>query len=639
MAAVSPRIDKALFAKRPSPPTRRRGANLGRTRDPAAEAQLVARRAAVAFAVVAVAFLALAVRLYQLQVVEHQHYTTAADDNRMRLQALPPTRGLIFDRRGVLLADNLPAYRLEITAEQVDDLAALLATLGERIPLAPEALERFERIASRTPRHQPVTLVRLEEDEVARLAVDLHRFPGVAIKAGLDRHYPHGPLAAHVVGYVGRIDEDELKTIDTAQYQGSTHIGKNGVERAYEALLHGRVGVQRVETNAQGRILRVLERTPPIPGANLYLTLDVDLQAAASAALGEHNGAVVAIDPRNGEILALVSHPVYDPNPFVNGLSFSAYRALNASRARPLFNRALKGVYPPGSTIKPLVGLAGAEHQIIDPHEAMFCGPFYRLPNSSHRFRDWRRGGHGWTDLSKAIYRSVDVYFYDLAFHLGIDRLHDYLAQFGLGRPTGVDLYGEKAGLLPSRAWKRRVHDKPWYPGETVIAGIGQGYMLTTPLQLAHATATLALDGQPFVPRILKAVQRPGSTVAEAELPRVLPPIPQRNPDHWRHVKTAMEEVVHGPRGTAARIGRGIDYRIAGKTGTAQVFSLGQDEEYNADELAKHLHDHALFVAFAPAEAPRIAVAVVAEHGGGGSRTAAPIARRVLDHYFQGSES
>jgi penicillin-binding protein 2 len=608
---------------------------LPRVKNLSRERRLFGLRALLALALVLGGLTALAVRLAYLQVVHHDHFATLSESNRIKLRPLPPTRGLIFDRNGVLLTDNLPSYRLEITPENVTDMEATLAEIKARVGLSDSDIARFHKLRKRGPVYESVPLrLNLSDEEVARVAVDLHRFPGVTIQADLTRYYPLGAHAVHVLGYVGRIDEDDLQTIDAPQYRGSTHIGKNGVEQSYEDTLHGRVGVQQVETNAQGRALRVLEQTPPAPGKNIYLTIDSRLQSIAEQALAEHNGAVVAIDTRNGEILALASMPIHDPNPFVNGIDAASYKALITSRDRPLFNRALRGVYPPGSTIKPLMGLAGLEYGSTTRGKPVYCRGFYRLPGQSHRFRDWRRGGHGTVSLDRAITESCDVYFYDLALNIGIERIREYLAQFDLGRLTGVDLPGEKPGLVPSPEWKLTAHRKPWYPGETLIAGIGQGYMLTTPLQLAHSTATLANRGQGFKPRILHATQEQESHELHIEPPRPLPPVPVKDLKNWEAVVTAMTHVVHSGRGTARKIGSGIAYTIAGKTGTAQVFSLGQTERYNARRLAKHLHDHALFVAFAPADDPRIALAVIAEHGGGGSATAAPIARQVLDAYM-----
>jgi len=616
-----------VFAKPVSPEP------LAREKDNTAESELFFRRALVMVLAVFVGLLAVASRLVYLQILNHERFTTLADGNRIRVQPLPPTRGFIFDRNGVLLAENLASYHLEITHEQVQDLDATLEELRQRIELTDADVERFHKMARRTPGYIGVPLrFGLTDEEIARLAIDLYRFPGVEIKADLTRRYPLGSLGVHAIGYVGRIDESEMRRIDPGQYSGSTHIGKVGAERSHEDLLRGRTGWQEVETNAEGRPLRVLSRTPPTPGQHLYLSIDIRLQAVAEKALEGYNGAIVALDPRNGEILALASQPVYDPNPFVNGIDFKSYRTLNTSKDKPLLNRALRGMYPPGSTIKPLMALTGLEYGVVNRHNGVFCRGFYQLPGSSHRFRDWKRSGHGSVSMDRAIAQSCDVYFYDLALKLGIDRTHEFLDRFSIGRPTGVDLPGEKGGVLPSQAWKRQSYNQNWFAGDTLSAGIGQGYFLATPLQLAHSTAAIAQRGVHFQPRILHASEDPGTRVKTLAEPRPLPPIKVRDPRFWDTIIAGMVHVIEG--GTAHRIGIGAKYRIAGKTGTAQVFTLGQSQRYDAKRLAKHLLDHALFVAFAPVEDPRIAVAVIAENGGGGSSTAAPMARKVMDAWL-----
>lgn len=606
---------------------------LARAKDNTAESELFFRRALVMVLVVFLGLLAVASRLVYLQIFNHERFVTLSDGNRIRLQPLSPTRGFIFDRNGVLLAENLVSYHLEITREQSSDLDNTLAELRERIELSDADIERFRKISRRTPGYIAVPLrFRLTDEEIARLAIDLYRFPGVAIKADLTRRYPLGSLGVHAIGYVGRIDENEMSRIDAGQYSGSTHIGKVGVERSYEDLLRGRTGWQQVETNADGRPLRVLSRTPPTPGQHIYLSIDTRLQAVAEKALEGYNGAIVAIDPRNGEILALASQPVYDPNLFVNGINFAAYRELNTSKNKPLLNRALRGMYPPGSTVKPLMALAGLEYNTVNRYSGIFCPGSYRLPGSSHRFRDWKRSGHGSVSMDRALAQSCDVYFYDLALRLGIDRIHQFLDLFHLGRPTGVDLPGEKGGVLPSQEWKEKSYKKSWFAGDTLSAGIGQGYFLATPLQLAHSTAVIAERGMQFQPRILHASEDPGARVKTLIEPRPLPPVKARSAQFWETITAGMIQVIEG--GTAHKIGIGAKYRIAGKTGTAQVFTLGQGQRYDAKRLAKHLLDHALFVAFAPVEDPRIAVAVIAEHGGGGSSTAAPMARKVMDAWL-----
>jgi penicillin-binding protein 2 len=574
-------------------------------------------------------------RLLYLQVIEHDHYRTLSEDNRVKLQPIAPNRGLIYDRNGILLAENLPSYRLEITPEQIDNMVATLDGLADIIEIRESDRSRFEKLLARKPRFEAIPLLlNLSDEEVARFSVNRHRFPGVDITAGLARHYPHGSLGVHALGYVGRIDEQALKDIDTSNYRGTTYIGKIGIEKTYETLLHGTVGLQQVETTAQGRVLRVLNRQAPVSGSNLYLTLDSRIQHAAETAFGDFSGSAVAIDPDNGDILAFVSLPAYDPNPFVNGIDHAAYAALRDNDRQPLFNRALRGQYPPGSTVKPFMGLAGLEQGITTGHSSTYCPGFYTLPGNTRKFRDWKRTGHGTVNLNKSITQSCDVYFYDLALSLGIDNIHSYLSHFGFGRRTGIDILGELAGLLPSREWKRRRHDQPWFPGETVITGIGQGFFLVTPLQLATATMALANGGRMLQPNIVYAEQAAGSRALIPHPPRLLDTITINQQHHWDDVIKSMIDVVHSQRGTARNIGTDSPYKIAGKTGTAQVFSLKEEEKYDAEAIDEKLRDHALFIAFAPADEPKIAVAVIVENGGGGGSVAAPIARKILDAYL-----
>jgi penicillin-binding protein 2 len=603
------------------------------------ESQLFLSRAIVAGFLVSLMLLVLILRLVDLQILQHEHFTTRSQENRVKLQPLPPTRGLIYDRNGTLLAQNLPSYSLEITPEQVSDLETALTELEKIIPIGDADRNRFWRLKNQSRRFDKVPIrVRLNQDEVASFAVHRNRFPGIDIEARLLRDYPLAKQTAHVLGYVGRINEQELQQIDVSNYSGTSHIGKNGVEKSYEERLHGKVGLERVEVNAKGRVLRVLEREPPTPGRDLRLFLDIGLQEEATAALAGYNGAVVAIDPNTGGVLALVSKPGFDPNLFVEGISASDYNNLQRSEDTPLFNRALRGQYPPGSTVKPFFGLAGLETATVTGEQKKFCPGFYQLPNHSHRYRDWKRGGHGFADLRLAIVQSCDVYFYDLARNLGIDRIDEYLSGFGFGQRTGIDLTGELGGVLPSREWKRNTRREAWYPGETLITGIGQGYFLTTPLQLASATATLATRGLYIHPRVVASIQRQyGSNEFEPTLPRT-EQLPIVDPSNWDQVISAMTEVVEGARGTARRI-RSPHYRIAGKTGTAQVFTVKQDEKYDEDKIDRKMRDHALFVAFAPVKAPRIAVAVIVENGGHGGSVAAPIAKRVMDRYLLGAQA
>ncbi|MCU7918001.1 MAG: penicillin-binding protein 2 [Candidatus Thiodiazotropha sp. (ex Dulcina madagascariensis)] len=573
-------------------------------------------------------------RLFYLQVENHDHFTTLSQDNRVKLEPLPPTRGLIFDRHGTILAQNLPAYSLEIIPEKAGDPDAVIRQLGEIIDIDEEDIIRFRRLRKQYRRFDSIPIrVRLKDEEVARIAVNRHRFSGVDVEATLLRDYPQAMHTAHLLGYVGRIDERELQIIDTSNYSGTSFIGKNGVEKSYESLLHGKVGLQQVEVNAKGRVLRVLESHPPQPGSNLRLFLDMALQSIALEALGEYNGAVAAIDIQTGGVLTLVSKPGFDPNLFVEGISAKAYEALEKSLDNPLFNRAIRGQYPPGSTVKPFIGLAGLEYDVVGYHQETYCPGYYQLPGKEHKYRDWKKWGHGEVSMERAIVESCDVYYYGLARTLGIDRLHEFLSGFGFGQPTKVDLDGEMAGLMPSRHWKQRKRREPWYPGETLIVGIGQGYFLATPLQLASATATLANQGRHIRPRVVAGIEQADGSLQES--PMIVDELHQFDPEHWNQIINAMALVVEGPRGTARSI-RSNAYRIAGKTGTAQVFSVKQDEEYDEETIAKRKRDHALFIAFAPVENPRIAIAVVVENGGHGGSVAAPIAKKVMDRYLLG---
>jgi penicillin-binding protein 2 len=602
-------------------------------KDTIRESQSFLNRVIVAGLAVILMLLLLVWRMVQLQVVEHEHFTTLSRDNRVKVLPLPPTRGLIYDRAGVLLAQNRPAYSLEITPEQAGNLDRTLAQLAQVITISEDDLERFHQLRKRKRRFESIPIrVDLGQDEAAEFAVHRHRFPGVDIKAHLLRHYPHGEKTAHVLGYVGRVSQRDIEQIDASNYAGTTHIGKNGIEKTYESALHGEVGLEQVEVNAAGRRVHTLEQQPPQPGVDVHLHLDIELQEVAMRAFGDNNGAVVAINPKNGGVLAFVSQPGYDPNLFVEGISRRDYATLQEDQNRPLYNRALQGQYPPGSTIKPMIGLAGLELNAVQYDSTIYCPGFFQLPGSSHRYRDWRRSGHGVMDLDAAIVQSCDVYFYKLAYELGIDRMHDFLARFGFGSRTGIDLTGESAGLLPSREWKKRSRRQPWYPGETLIVGIGQGYFLSTPLQLAAATAAVANNGVFHAPRVVDYL-RDRDTGEITPIPPVGQQMDIARQQNWDDVHVAMANVIEGARGTAKGI-RSPHYRIAGKTGTAQVFSIGQDAEYVEDEIPKHLRDHALFVAYAPVEDPQIAVAVVVENGGSGGATAAPIARAVMDAYL-----
>ena len=605
-------------------------------KDHAGEAANFRLRALLGFLVVAIATFVLGARFGFLQVTSHEEFLTRSNANRIKPRPIVPARGLIYDRNGRLLADNVPAYRLEVVPEQVKDIDALLDELDDVMPLGPDELERFRDVYRAKRGFHPVPLkLRLTEAEVARFAVHRHRFPGVDVVPYLNRRYPYGDLFAHVVGYVGRIDEADLaKLPDPARYSGATHIGKGGIERFYEEKLHGQVGFEQVEINAEGRALRVLERIPAQSGEHLYLSIDADLQQAVVDSFAGQHGAAVAVDPRTGEVLALVSLPSYDANPFVNGIGRAEYAALLNDPARPLFNRVLMGGYEPGSTIKPFVGLAGLELGLRTPQDTTFSTGAFRLPNQAREYRDWRRGGHGHVNLREALAQSVNTYFYKLAVDIGIDGLSTYLAQFGFGKPTGIDLPGETSGVLPSREWKERVRHQAWYPGETVISGIGQGFWVASPLQLAQATATLASGGHPHRLHLLRNTQ----AGFDAPLVPVVDDAPKvsivENPSNLAAVVEGMVAVLHGPSGTARAYFADAPYRVAGKTGTAQKVTRKTDQVMDVNKLAFSLRHNALFVAFAPAEDPRIALLVVVEHGGSGSKAAAPVARRILDAWL-----
>jgi penicillin-binding protein 2 len=608
-------------------------------KDPNRESRIFQSRMLAGISFIIILTIVILVRLVYLQVLEHRHFTTLSHDNRLKVVPIPPTRGLIYSRDGQILAENRPSFTLEMVPERVADERAALIGIADLLNLDAEEIQRIREARKRARGFDAVVIkTGMTESEVARFSVNRHRFRGFTIAARLARYYPLGERMAHVLGYVGRISESELKTLDTTAYRGTTHVGKVGVEKAREDILHGSVGYQQVEVNAQGRVLRVVNRKPPVPGHDLYLTLDVGLQDLAMKSLADHNGAIVALDPNTGEILAFVSKPAFDPNLFVNGISKKAYSALRDSTARPLFNRALQAQYPPGSTIKPMVALAGLEFGLRRPGDATWCPGWFSLDGNAHKYRDWLKRGHGHVDLSRSIAESCDVYYYALARDLGIARIHQKLSEFGLGQFTGIDLPGETSGLLPSAQWKRRARSLPWYPGETLITGIGQGFMLTSPLQLAYATATIANRGRRLVPHVVGQIEDPMALVASEIGIHEREPIKLSNPLHWENVIDGMLEVVHGLRGTARGSSIGASYRYAGKTGTAQLFGIAQDEVADNEQTPQHLRDHALFIAFAPQENPQIALAIVVENGGSGSVAAAPIARKILDRYLRANE-
>ena len=587
-------------------------------------------------------------RLVQLQVVDHELFAEKSQGNRVRIEPVPPIRGLVFDRKGRVIAENLPAYQLELIPEQVEDIDDTLNRLAAINLIEFEDIQRFKDLSRSGPRFKPVTLkFRLTEEEIANFAIQRPRFPGVDFQPRLVRHYPDGDLVAHAVGYVGALSADDLQRLDPASYAGTSHTGKTGVEGSFESDLHGDAGYRHLIANARGRQVpgdssELLDSLPvdqvPAPGSNVYLSIDLDLQRIATKALEGRRGALVALDPRNGEILALVSAPAFDPNLFAVGMSTSQYRELSENPDRPLFNRAVRGAYPPGSTIKPILALAALDTNATSLTRKTICHGYFQLPNDDHRYRDWKPQGHGAVDLHDAIAQSCDVYFYGISGELGIDNMHDYLDRFGLGTKTGVDVGGESSGLVPSREWKknnfRDRDNQRWYHGETVIASIGQGYMLATPLQLAAAAGALATRGERYRPHMVAAVEDPLTGERRIAQPERLVDVEISNEFYWESVIGAMHDVMQGPRGTARAVGFGAPYEMAGKSGTAQVVSIAQDEEYDDAELEERQRDHALFIYFAPLDEPRIAVALIVENGESGSGVAAPIAKAIMDAYL-----
>jgi penicillin-binding protein 2 len=611
-----------------------------RIKDHWAEQRLFFRRV-IASSVIVLGLTGLVVtRLTQLQILESEYFSAQSQGNRIRVQPVPPTRGLVFDRNGKVLAENTPSYQLELTPEQVPDVNSTLERLASLGLIEAENTAQLRALIASHRRFDAIAIRQhLSDADVARFAVERPRFPGVEIRARLARSYPYGSSVAHALGYVGGISASDKETLDAADYAGTSHIGKVSVERTYESELHGGVGHADVLVNARGRIMQVLSGEPSTPGNDLLLTLDIESQLAAHRALEGRRGAVVAIDPGSGEVLVFVSAPSFDPNAISIGLSRQEFRELQEDPDRPLFNRALRGAYPPGSTIKPILALAALHHNAIDPDRRVFCGGYYTLPGKSHRYRDWKRGGHGLIDMHEGISQSCDVYFYSLARELGIDRMESFLRQFGLGALTGIDISGEKSGLVPSRDWKRKAfsrrEDQVWFPGETVITGIGQGYLLTTPLQLAHAAATIAARGNQHRPTLLRGIRDAMTGETRIANPEPLEPVDVDDAEQWDRIISAMNAVLQGQRGTARAVGRDAPFTMAGKSGTAQVFTVAQGEEYDSEEIDERMRDHALFIAFAPLEDPQIAVAVIVENGESGSRVAAPVARQVIETYLR----
>jgi penicillin-binding protein 2 len=617
-----------------------------RIKDQWNEQRIYSSRTFAALVIMGLLSLSLLAKLLYLQVIRHDYYLELSQGNRVRQDPIPASRGLILDRNGRVLVDNEPAFQLELIPEQTPDLPGTLQRLAELKLLEPEDIAPLTRIIHSRRAFDSVPIkLRLTEEEIGRFAVHRYQFQGVELRARQTRHYPYGELGVHALGYVAAVSEDDLDRIDRPGYAGTTLIGKLGVEQAYETQLHGLNGYQQILVNAQGRSVKFqgaytpdLQAQAPVAGTDLVLAIDLPTQQAAEEALGEHRGAVVAIDPTNGDILALVSRPGFDPSMFARGLTRNEYGSMVNNEDKPLLNRALRGAYPSGSTIKPVMALAGLTYNIVDPDRRQFCNGEFHLPGSSHMYREGKGGKHGEVNLVDAVARSCDVYFYGLAAQLGVDRIASFAGQFGIGALTGIDISGEKPGLLPTPAWKKQAFKRPqdqlWFPGETVNFGVGQGYLLVTPLQLAHMAAMLAERGRSFQPRVVMGMRDARGKIIRSD------PVAGRGATgisevNWELVLRGM--IGATTYGTAAAISKDARYAIAGKTGTAQVFTVAQNSKYNANTVAERLRDQAWFIAFAPAEAPRIAVSVLVENGGFGASAAAPIARRVMDAYLVGS--
>ncbi len=597
------------------------------------------RRMETAGIIAALLFLALFSRFVWLQLVQYDHFHALAENNRISLVPAPPSRGVIYDRQSMVLAHNYSAYTLEITPSKAGDLEDTIQRLSNIVAIEPGDRKRFKKLMAESKNFESIPIRNLlTEEEAARFAVNRYRFPGVEVKARQFRQYPFGASFSHVIGYIGRIgerDQDRLAEAgQDANYKGTDHIGKLGIEARYEPWLHGRTGIEKVETDSSGRAVRVLSRTAPVAGYNFYLNLDAKLQQVAEKVFGDYRGALVALDPRNGGVLALVSKPGFDPNLFVDGIDSATWRELNDSIDRPLINRALRGVYPPGSTLKPFMGLAGMELGVRKPGDTIADPGYFTLPGSSHRYRDWKKDGHGMVDLKRSITISCDTYYYGLAHQMGIERMSGFLSQFGFGKKSGIDLDGELAGLMPTPEWKQRRFKQPWWPGETVVAGIGQGYVLATPMQLAVATMAIANDGVLYKPQLIRAWRDPATGKVGYAAPQIMGRI-KLSPEYLRLVKEAMVDVTK-PGGTASVAGANTPYLFAGKTGTAQVVGIKQGARYVESQVRARHRDHALFIAFAPADDPKIVIAVMVENGGHGGSTAAPVARKVIDYWLLG---
>lgn len=599
------------------------------------EIQLTTRRSIAAFVIMLILIGLLVIRLAFLQLMQNDLYTTLSKKNWLDIVPIEPTRGLIYDRNGVLLAENIPVFSLDIIPNKIKNLTQMLASITKIIPLSDTEIAQFQKELKQHRRFDEIPLkYRLSETEVAKFYENQYRFPGAVIKARLIRHYPMAGTMSHVLGYVGRINTEDLEDIDTTNYSATNYIGKLGIEKFYEDELHGTVGYEQAENDASGQPVRVLNQIMPIPGKNLYLTIDINLQIAAEEALAGSRGAVVAIQPSTGQVLALVSEPTYDPNLFVAGISNQDFQTLQQSQDKPLYNRALRGLYPFASAIKPFLAIGALDTGVTDTRYSIYDPGWYQLPNNTHRFHDWKRKGHGRVNLTQAITSSCDTYFFDLAHKMGIKRIDDALIRFGFGELSGIDIGEELPGVVASPAWKRKTKDLPWYEGDTLVSAIGQGYMTATPIQLGAGVATIANHGLRFAPHLLLK-QVTGKDIDDQQ-PISLDPVVLQNQENWNTVIQAMQDVITAPTGTGYRFGKNVGYTVAAKTGTGQVISIKKrDKNENAApqmDLPERLRDHSFFIAFAPVDKPEIAVAVVVEN----SALASSVARKVLDYYLLG---
>ncbi|TRN27003.1 penicillin-binding protein 2 [Vibrio furnissii] len=615
-------------------------------RDYLAEARLFRNRAVVSFIAIVLMMGILLANLYNIQVNQYQDYKTRSNDNRIKVVPIAPNRGLIYDRNGILLAENRPVFNLEITPEKVKNMDETIARLQQILTITPDQIAAFDKERRQTRRFNSVPiLTQLNEEDVAKFSVQQHKFPGVSVTANLKRYYPYGDVLTHVIGYVSRINDRDIERLvregKEANYQATRDIGKLGIERYYEDLLHGEAGYQEVEVNSRGRVIRTLKYVPPTPGKDIVLNLDINLQLYVHNLLNGRRGSAVVLDPKDNGVLAMVSSPSYDPNAFVHGISGKDYNALLNDKDRPLVNRTTLGIYPPGSTVKPFIAVSALEEGVITPNTTRNDPGYWRIPNSKTRpFRDWLRWGHGRVDIIKALEESVDTFFYQIAYDMGIDRLSEWMMKFGFGDYTGIDISEESKANMPTRDWKMARHRTPWYQGDTIPVGIGQGYWTATPMQLAKATSVLVHHGQVIAPHLLRSTINNGeefSTQKETEYV-TYPPITGVPDKYWDMAIEGMYLVNHGKRGTARRAFQGLQYKSAGKSGTAQVFGLAEGQEYNAEELAEHLRDHALFTGFAPVDDPQAIVTIVLENAGGGSSNGAPVVRQIFDRVILGKK-